>query len=525
MMILLTATVGGLFLAIFAGRAIAQGNYNMLAMVAAAGLGAAVFIATGKNAYILLAIATGMTGSIGILPLPFSYQELMIAGGFGITLALLAFKRLHLENRWGLLDVILFLNIAYLITVYARNPVGFRALGTETVGARPYLVVFVAVLFYLAMSQYKLPPKLAPKFPLIIAGPVILLSSIGVVAYFVPGLSKVIYPFWTGVGVDRSVIEAAGGTTSGPARVGRVPTMLIGSNLLLLLCAYMPVASFLSPMNPAMFFFFLVAVASWLASGFRSGSLVYAAYMFFSCWLRRRLHDLLPAIGVGVLFICLLIVGQGTLFDLPTGMQRSLSFLPGNWDHDAVSDAEGSTEWRLQIWEEVLQNDQFIKNKLLGDGFGYSAYDLKIQLDAMLGGTGYMDGTEAQAITGAYHSGPLSTIRYVGVIGLLLYFLMQLGSFFYSIRLVRKAWKTPYQPIALFLAVPQFYAFFSFYLIFGGFDSDFPRSIFTLGLLKFVDLSLADFLEEKRAASQPEPPAATNLPAPASHPMLRKRGV
>jgi len=500
LVVLGSATLGGLALAFLSGRAIAQGNYNLIAMITAGFLGMTIFLATGRNAYIMLAMAVGMTGSIGALPLPFSYQELMIFGAFGVTLGQLTFKKLRLEGRSISLDIFVLINIIYMITVYIRNPAGVRAFGSEIVGGRPYLVVLVSVLFYFAIAQYKLPPKLAPKFPLIIAGPVIALSLVAMTAFFVPGFGKMVYPFWSGVGLDRGIIEAAGGTSAGgDSAVSRIPgSSLIGITSMQLLCAYLPVGHFITPMNPLPFAAFVLAILGWLASGFRSGFLVYGGYLFYNSVLRRRLHDLVPLVTFAVLAIGIVILGQGSLFQLPLGMQRSLSFLPGDWDNEAKSDADASTEWRLNIWQHVWNNEEFIKDKVFGDGFGFSAYDLKLQIDSILGIGGYMDDTSAEMVTGAYHSGPLSSIRYVGMVGLVLFAALQIATLVYATKLVRRAWGTPYQPIALFLAVPMLYGTISFYLIYGGYENELPRTIFAVGFLKFVEFSLRDYLAKPK---------------------------
>ena len=515
LVVLGTATIGGLGLAIYSGRAVAQGNYNSVMMIVAAILGLCIFLGIGKNAYIFLAMSVGLTGSIGALPLPFSYQELMIFGCTGITFAHIAFKRLKVETRGIYLDLFVIANLLYLASVYIRNPVGVRAFGSEMVGGRPYLVVIVSALFYFAIVQYKIPPKLAPKFPFVIAGPIIFFACIQLLAYFVPGVTKVVYPFWNGVGLDKSIIEAAGGTVSGgDALVSRIPgSGIIGMTVIQLLCAYFPVGHFISPMCPLPFFLFSLAMIGWLASGFRSGILVYAGYLFYNCWLRRRLNDLVPLIPIAVIFLGILVVGQGTMFDLPKGMQRSLSFLPGNWNVEAKGDADASTEWRLEMWKEVWGNKEFIKSKTFGDGFGFSSYDLKLQIDAILGQGGYMDGTKAQMITGAYHSGPLSGIRYVGVVGTLLFLALQIAVFVYSAGLVRRAWGTPYQAISLFIAVPLFYSTFSYYTIFGGYETELPRTIFTVGLLKLVELSLRDY-KKSLADAEARPPVPLTLPRP-----------
>ncbi len=517
LIVLGVAMLGGLALSVMAGRAVATEDYKWLAMVFAGAVGIGFMLWIGKNIHILLAVAMSISGSIGVLPLPFSYQEMIIFASFGLTLMYAAFKKIDIETRTISLDLPMYLNLGYMITVYMRNPVGFRALGSDMVGGRPYLIVITAFLFYFAITQYKISPKLAPKMPLIIAAPAVLLSFVSMLAFKVPIIAKVVFPFWSGVGLTGSVIEAAGGTAAAQSNIVRLPgTMVVGQNTVQLLCAYFPAALFLSPMSFWPFAAFSLAMVVWLASGFRSGILVYGSYIFYNCWLRRRLQDLFPAALAGSIAIALLLVGQGTIFNLPVGMQRSLSFLPGNWDREAVSDAEGSTEWRLQIWGEVWNNPEFIKDRVFGDGFGFSAYDLKIQLEAVLGGQGYMDGTKAQMVTGAYHNGPLSTIRYVGIVGLILYTFLQFSALVYGAKLVRRAWGTPYQPLAIFLSIPLLYLTFSFYVIFGGFDSDFPRLIFTIGLLKVTALSLTDYLAKKKTDEDlaVASPSVEAIPAP-----------
>ena len=68
------------------------------------------------------------------------------------------------------------------------------------------------------------------------------------------------------------------------------------------------------------------------------------------------------------------------------------------------------------MWKEVLISDKYIENKLLGDGFGFTRrqYATMQQLTQFGGST--EDVQENAMITGGVHSGPISAIRYVGVV-------------------------------------------------------------------------------------------------------------
>ena len=96
-------------------------------------------------------------------------------------------------------------------------------------------------------------------------------------------------------------------------------------------------------------------------------------------------------------------------------MQRTLSFLPGHWDSRAVKDATGSTEWRLEMWRDIPKGTQYISDKIMGDGFGFSRAELSA-MERQKFATGGMQ-QEDFMIIGAFHNGPLSAIRFVGVVG------------------------------------------------------------------------------------------------------------
>ena len=108
-------------------------------------------------------------------------------------------------------------------------------------------------------------------------------------------------------------------------------------------------------------------------------------------------------------------------------------------------------------------------------------------------------------INGGVHNGPISTIRYVGVVGLVLYATMILYMAKYSLRLIRRSRDTPYFALALFIGLPVITLPLFFFFIVGGFDSNLPESIFSLGLLKLVSRSLEVHLGVSPNVEPPKP--------------------
>jgi len=158
---------------------------------------------------------------------------------------------------------------------------------------------------------------------------------------------------------------------------------------------------------------------------------------------------------------------------------------------DAKNDAEGSSEWRFYMWEVVLSTDTYIHNKLLGDGFGFSSGELQIMEQAQSGGPGFIGAANQEAflVQGAFHSGPLSAVRYVGVVGLVFYLTLLVAAAIYSWKLIRRTQDTDYFPLALFVGLTAIYEPIQYTLIFGGFDSGFPTTLFVCGMLKLISKS------------------------------------
>jgi len=93
-------------------------------------------------------------------------------------------------------------------------------------------------------------------------------------------------------------------------------------------------------------------------------------------------------------------------------------------------------------------------------------------------------------ITGDYHSGPVSAVRFVGYIGLALFTALLIANAKYAWKIINISKNTAYFPVALFFGIAAIYHPVCFWFIFGSFGGDFIQAIFTLGMLNMVDRSL-----------------------------------
>jgi O-antigen ligase len=108
---------------------------------------------------------------------------------------------------------------------------------------------------------------------------------------------------------------------------------------------------------------------------------------------------------------------------LPLPAQRAVSFLPVKVAPDVRVDADYSVEWRLEMWRLLVP--QIPKYLLLGKGYRIDPEELYLASLAASRGEGST--SEVATVAGDYHSGPLSTIIPLGLLGTIA-FLWLLGA-------------------------------------------------------------------------------------------------
>lgn len=470
-------------LAISCGTLTGRGQTGALFLIVACCLAAALCLWLKQRIWILIPMFWTLTGQIRELPMPFAVRDLIVGGVFSISLVFIALKIIRGKPQYQLVDLVLGAILVYLFTVFIRNPVGVEALNSQRIGGKPYFNVFIAVLAYWVLSRVSLSEREGRFFPILVGLGGMINSILHAITVNFPVLTPWMSRFYSGLAVETLMTE------------GYLPqqmrqTYLTGASVPLL--AFFSYFRPIRTINPMVWWLFIPTVICSIAvmlSGFRSLVLAIAVYFCIASYVRTGWRDIIRCIMIGVPLLSVFLLGQGRLFNLPHHMQRSLSFLPGAWSAAALGDAQRSTEWRLYMWKIVLTEDKYIINKWLGDGFGFSRREYAI-MQRMSVTTDVSGDQESVMIMGGVHSGPISTIRAVGILGLAAYtvFLVLFARFAW--RLIRKAQNTPFFPLALFLGIPVVWEPFGYFFIFGGFENSLPNSIFTLGLLNMLKNSL-----------------------------------
>lgn len=479
----------GLLVAVVIGSAVGSSDMRMVAGVVASIPVAIIFVKLKTNIWVLIPIGWYLSGRLPWLPLPFTVRDLcMMTVIFFFTL-FFATRALPWKRKVGLLDYLIYINLAYLATVYVRNPAGFWAMQTSVVGGRPYFEIGLAFGAFMILSRVQLSDFIAKIFPLFFVIPAWCVAILDVVARLVPQTAYPLAMAYSGVG--------AGGVTSAiqqEAKLGETRMtglQFAGSSSVLALCAKFNPITLISPLHPWRSLLFGVAIMAIFLSGFRSVILFAMVAFLLSTLLRGNVTDLWVA-GAGMLLgLVALISVQGSLVQLPLTVQRTLSWLPGDWNQEAVADAEGSTQWRVEMWGWAWNDDRILRDRTWGQGFGLSIEDMNLIASSLMSGQGggtLLGGSDREnfMITGSFHSGPLSTIKYIGVVGLALYYPLMCYMALLAWRLCINSRSTKAFTLALFVGIPIIYEPFNFVVVFGGLDSNYSQLLFWAGLLNMT---------------------------------------
>jgi hypothetical protein len=484
-----SALVMGLALSVAIGNAVGSSDMRFVAGVIAAIPVAVIFAKLKTNIWVLLPISWLLTGRLPWLPLPLTVRDLCFITVIFFFTLFFATRALPWRRKLNTLDYLIYINLCYLATVYVRNPAGFWALQTSMVGGRPYFEIALAFGAFVILSRVQLSDLIAKMFPFFFVIPAWCVALIDLVARLVPQYAIPLAMIYSGVN--------AGGMTGALPQESRVGETRFGgmqwagwSSVLALCARYNPI-TLISPLFPFRVLLFSVAIGAIFLSGFRSVILFAMVVFLLSVILRGRLKDLWTASAGMLLALLVLISVQGSFLQLPATMQRSLSWLPGDWDEAIVEDANWSSRWRFEMWQWAWNDDRILRDRIWGQGFGLSIDDLSLIAASMMAGEGgqsLLGGSDRESflITGSFHNGPLSTIKYIGIVGLALYYPLMCYMAIVAWRTCTRARQTKAFPLALFVGVPVIYEPINFVFVFGGLDSNYSQLLFWAGLLNMT---------------------------------------
>ncbi len=359
------------------------------------------------------------------------------------------------------------LTVVVAFTAYVNGGIGLRAFGSEVMGGKKYVFLVVGILSYFALTAHRIPPERAKLYlSLYLLGGLSL--AIGDFYSIAPGFLNFVFwlfppTFFTGdfqFGVTRLT-----GTGFAAYAVWSW-----------LLAVYGIRGIFLAG-KPWRLALFLVAFVLMFLGGHRL-TLVMGGMIFLVMFFLEGIHRtrIMPVFVLLALMSAVAIVPLAR--HLPLTFQRTLAFLPLDLDPEAVASAEGSSQWRIDMWKALLP--EIPKHLLLGKGYAISQAEFEMM--AVDSPFHEIDPSQqALALSSDYHSGPLSVILPFGIWGVITFLWFMFAGLWVMYRNYK--YGDPAQrTINTFLWVTYVVECFSFIFLFGGLSGDMG---FFLGPLGF----------------------------------------
>ncbi|MEI7808779.1 MAG: O-antigen ligase family protein [Verrucomicrobiota bacterium] len=361
---------------------------------------------------------------------------------------------------------LMFLLATIVLTMELTGGIGFHQFGSSGGGGKKYVYCFTGIAIFYALVSRGIPTNQRNLYIFLY----FFSAALNIFGDIGPALPQPLS--YINLLIPPSSAFLQSNVALGVTRFGLISSSC-NAVLCWMLARYGIRGIFLSPALWRLPTFCLLMAAAQLG-GFRS-VLLSIIIIFVILFFLERLHQtklLFVFLLGGALAIGLMVPLAG---HLPKVMQRSLAFLPiANVDSEVRMDAEGSSEWRLKIWRDLLpQIPQYL---LLGKGYSFSESDF-----AYMGGGAFagqanaasqLDSTQqALALSSDFHSGPLSTLIGFGIWGAIGMLWLMAATLWLLYRNHRYG-DPELQTINTFLFASCVTAIIIFFSIFGAFQND-----------------------------------------------------
>jgi hypothetical protein len=459
---------------------------NVLPLISLFGIGFLllfVFVLRDK-CWIAVPLCLPMTGSLNILPIKFSPAELSILLVIGyVVLQMFMTKRQSISfgppEIW--IPGILFAGV--LLYHWGKGGgLGLSMFGGEASGGRRFFTILSGMLVLPALLWFPLEksPWLSRVPFLYLIGSILEFTPFAV-SSAVPAMAPYIFKIYSSVNIE-AYAGAQAFRDDSMVRVGQIAPLCIAIQLTLL-CYFRP-RSWIQPSRWFVIPMSFLCFGGVVWSGFRSYLFGYIVSTSVALFLRARFL-LFLAIPLVAGAITLLVVGQGSLFNLPLTIQRTLSPFPGKWKKEALMSAESSNDFRTFI-QKVYKSDFMEKAGWFGEGYKFDArYMVSRQSD--IGTMRMEESGESQAksfiIARDHHVGWVALHHVTGWIGFGAFSLLCFGSLFYVWRNVFEPRLHDARPEQVWAAALVTQMIISFFAVFGAIHNFIPPFFVILAIV------------------------------------------
>ena len=453
---------------------------NFIPVGVALGITAAVLIFGfgGDRMCVLPFISLFCPGSFNFIPLDLSPYELACLAVLSYyVISYLALRRkLMRAGPW-----IFFVPIVVFVAILIHNEpnFGLRVLGTGNVGGRKTFSIIIASLAYVCGVSMNSPsPKFLGRVPIYCVVGTIIFSIPYIITTYFPSTAPYAYLFTKSINIGA--YEDSLGDTEGVVRnIGQASVM---QTIFICLLCYFPITSWWRPHRWWMVGFGIAALTFAALSGFRSTLVGFGISTFLAtmCYIRWRVLLLLVP---GVLLVGLAIMAHDShLLTLPDSAQRSLSFLPGNWDPEVVGETDSSNEFRSGIIRVYL-DEYAAAHPWFGNGLSYDegTYEEVSFMEKYHETADHYWQSKLFITNKVFHTGWVSLYDAVGLVGSFFFGLLGVSVIYLQTRDL--FWKSQNQssvlfPFRVWLFSYSVTGFISFFTLYGAIGEEFPNLCF-----------------------------------------------
>lgn len=439
------------------------------------------FFVLKRDIWMLIPAMSILSISFPWIPGNFSPGELACLYVIAGTCVLIVGRMITFRIEFTALEWVGLLVILTIAQAFVRNPTGLRMLQSDYVGGRAYFVLVISVAAGLILSVVRTEPKQIKK-----------LFKWCLLAYLGSFVVQAAAQISVKIASYTLPIFGTGGA------VHRVDSSLAGRNMAartLALMSSQTLASRYSPLkallHPFWFFVLALALGGAAMSGFRNVIAATVLTLAFGVYYWGRGKAVIAAAFIAItLYAGINVVNLVT--PLPQVAQRAFSFLPGTWNESVLVDAQGSTDWRIEMWKEVLTSDRYIQNKIIGDGLGIHKANMEYIMEMSHTG-GYVTdemSRERAMLAGDYHSGPVTSIGVVGYVGLLVFLVALVVLAIRAHKLIIRSRGESYFCEVLFFCLPMVWQPLFYVFIMGNYKLAAPLFFLQVGLLRLLERNL-----------------------------------
>lgn len=344
----------GLLLAVAMGTAVGNNDISFISLVLGAGFLVGVFLFLGQNFWIAIPLSLSLA-DLPVVPLSarsVELPELAMAACTVVFLVRVATRKDKLQV-FRATNVPILLFMAWVLVVFALNPIGLMSFGAETGGARFYVKLGLAFMSFFIMSCREYTEQDVKRLLVLI----IASSFATAVWLFIKVTFLEIAPDLNPGGApdEDNFYTWHQGLTAPAATIVYV-----------IFSRWSPREVF-GLQRPWLMVSYAFSVLLVLLSGKRMGIPAIILPPIISAILHKQYKYVIIAMFIVITSLGVLLVGHGQLFHLPLTTQRALSFLPGDWDPELDAMRGGTDEWRAELrriaWEMTM------KSPLIGKGF------------------------------------------------------------------------------------------------------------------------------------------------------------